>query len=500
MTLAFHPLANLFPLLEGGDFDALVVDIKARGLRQAVTLFQGLILDGRNRARACEAAEVDCRYETLPDDIDPIGFVISMNVPRRHLTDSQRAYVAAKLASIGWGGDRSKSPNGDLTTEQAAERLHVAKRAVERARVVRDKATAELQDALERGLIPVATAAGLAALSEEDQRGILSGDPGSISRRALALIKKRSRDVRERDLGDKQQDLPTKKYGVIYADPEWRFEVYSRDTGMDRSADNHYPTSATDAICARPVGDIAADDCVLFLWATVPMLPDAFKVMAAWGFTYKSHCIWTKDRIGTGYWFRNAHELLLVGTRGNVPAPAMGTQWPSTVEARVGKHSAKPDKFYELIEAYFPSLPKIELNARRARPGWDAWGLEAPTDGAGQALDHDPSTGEIIQSEAVIQTPASPGPASVALPVADAGSLTIQHEADSVPPASSEPASVVPVADAGSPLLASGLPATPESESQNHIGGMPSPESIQFEDIPAFLRRKADHSVAGTEA
>jgi N6-adenosine-specific RNA methylase IME4 len=167
--------------------------------------------------------------------------------------------------------------------------------------------------------------------------------------------------------------LPDKKYGVIYADPEWRFEVYSRDTGMDRSADNHYPTSGTDAICARPVASIAADDCALFLWATVPMLPDALKVMAAWGFTYKSHCIWTKDKIGTGYWFRNAHELLLVGTKGDkLPAPAMGTQWPSTIEARVGKHSAKPERFYELIEHYFPTLPKIELNARNARPGWDA--------------------------------------------------------------------------------------------------------------------------------
>jgi N6-adenosine-specific RNA methylase IME4 len=389
MTLAFHPLANIFPLLEGADFDALVEDIKARGLRQAVTLFQGLILDGRNRARACEAAEVDCRYETLPDDIDPIGFVISLNVPRRHLTDGQRAYVAAKLASIGWGGDRSKSPNGDLTTEQAAARLNVAKRAVERARIVRDKATIGLQNALERGLLPVATAAELAVLSEADQLEVLEGDPNSISRRAVALIKKRHRDLRERDLGVKQAALPNKKYGVIYADPEWRFEVYSRDTGMDRSADNHYPTSATDAICARPVGDIAADDCVLFLWATVPMLPDALKVMAAWGFDYKSHCIWTKDRIGTGYWFRNSHELLLVGTRGNIPAPAMGTQWPSTIEGRVTKHSAKPERFYELIEQYFPNLPKIELNARNARPGWDAWGYEAPTDAAGEPLAHD---------------------------------------------------------------------------------------------------------------
>jgi N6-adenosine-specific RNA methylase IME4 len=190
--------------------------------------------------------------------------------------------------------------------------------------------------------------------------------------------KKERRAERERDLAARQSALPDKRYGVIYADPEWRFEVYSRDTGMDRAADNHYPTSSTEDICNRPVADIAADDCVLFLWATVPMLPDALRVMDAWDFQYKSHCIWAKDRIGTGYWFRNQHEILLVGTRGNVPAPAMGTQVESLVDAPVGRHSEKPEKFYQLIELYFPNLPKIELNARAARPGWDAWGYEAP--------------------------------------------------------------------------------------------------------------------------
>lgn len=203
-------------------------------------------------------------------------------------------------------------------------------------------------------------------------------DGGRVSLDISAADKKERRSERERELGTKQAALPEKRYGIIYADPEWRFEVYSRETGMDRSADNHYPTSITDNICARPVASIAADDCVLFLWATVPMLPDALRVMSAWDFAYKSHCIWAKDRIGTGYWFRNQHEILLVGTRGNVPAPAMGTQIESLVDAPVGKHSAKPAKFYELIELYFPNLPKIELNARAARPGWDAWGLEAP--------------------------------------------------------------------------------------------------------------------------
>ena len=193
--------------------------------------------------------------------------------------------------------------------------------------------------------------------------------------------KKERRTQRERELAVRQRALPDKRYGVIVADPEWRFEPYSRETGMDRAADNHYPTSLTAVVASRDVKSIAADDCVLFLWATVPMLLDGLVVLAAWGFEYKSHYIWLKDKIGTGYWSRNKHELLLIGTRGSVPAPAMGTQWDSVIEAPRGEHSAKPEIFLRMIEEYFPSLPKIELNRRGpARAGWDAWGLEAGTD------------------------------------------------------------------------------------------------------------------------
>ena len=195
--------------------------------------------------------------------------------------------------------------------------------------------------------------------------------------------KKEAREAREAELGIKQVALPDKKYGVIYGDPPWRFEPYSRETGMDRAADNHYPTIALSEMLVNNLSagepiPIAADDCALFLWATVPMLPQAIQLMADLGFDYRSHCIWAKDRVGTGYWFRNKHELLLIGIHGSIPAPAMGTQWPSLIEAPVSAHSAKPECFLEMIEAYFPTLPKIELFRRGPpRPGWDAWGNEA---------------------------------------------------------------------------------------------------------------------------
>lgn len=191
------------------------------------------------------------------------------------------------------------------------------------------------------------------------------------------IDKKEQRATRERELGEFQQALPDQKFGVIVADPEWQFEPWSRETGMDRAADNHYPTSCTEVIAARDVPSIAAKDCILFLCATAPMLPHALLVMAAWGFDYRSNYVLVKDRVITGYWNRNKHEHLLIGVKGNIPCPAPGTQWDSLIDAPVNKHSAKPEAMLEMIEQYFPTLPKIELNRRGApRPGWSAWGNE----------------------------------------------------------------------------------------------------------------------------
>jgi len=213
---------------------------------------------------------------------------------------------------------------------------------------------------------------------------IKSGQEAIRSGRSIADIITRQKEkadqraARERELARKILALPTKKYGVILADPEWRFEPWSRSTGMDRAADNHYSTSAIDIIKTRDVASIAADDCAALLWVPQPMLRIGLDTLETWGFNYKSHWVWLKDRIGLGYWNRNKHELLLLGTRGEIPCPAQGEQWDSVLEAPRRGHSEKPEIFLELVEYYWPNIPRIELNRRGpARPGWDAWGFEA---------------------------------------------------------------------------------------------------------------------------
>ena len=193
------------------------------------------------------------------------------------------------------------------------------------------------------------------------------------------------------------------RYGAILADPPWRFETWSA-AGRDRCPDapasrneqrqnrpeRHYATMGLTEIMAMPVEEMAANDCVLFLWTVDPMLPRALEVGAAWGFTFKTvGFVWAKERknrgqnnvrphvkyrpfpMGTGYWTRANPELCLLFTRGK----------PKRVSASVEKlivsprreHSRKPDEIYDRIEALVAG-PYIELFARTRREGWDQMG------------------------------------------------------------------------------------------------------------------------------
>jgi N6-adenosine-specific RNA methylase IME4/predicted transcriptional regulator len=386
--LPIHPLADLFPMLPDDELQALVDDIKQNGLQHPATTLDGLILDGRNRARACKAAGVALR--TVPyTGTDPRAFVISSNLHRRHLNESQRAMVAEKLATLERGDNQHASIEATSQAD-AAEMLNVSRSAVQRAAVVREHGTPELITAVENGDIAVSVAADLAELPAEEQKEAIKQP-----KKAKHAAKAHKRKKREKALAEKTKQAEAslssgKLYNVIYADPPWRFEPYSRDTGMDRAADNHYPTMALDALKALRVP--AAPDCELFIWATAPMLPQALEVVAAWGFTYKSHCVWVKKangerglHYGTGYWFRNAHELLIVATRGGVLPPPPDEILPSVIELPVGKHSEKPNFFHTQISGWYPHLAKLEMFARpfdeewlkTNYDGWDRWGNEA---------------------------------------------------------------------------------------------------------------------------
>jgi len=383
--IEFHPLADIFPLLDGQDFAELVADIREHGLHEAIVLYEDKILDGRNRYRACLAAGIDPTFTAYTGD-DPISYVISLNLRRRHLDESQRAMVAAKLATLQLGDNQhSEGPS----IEEASRLLNVGHASVERAKTVQRAGAPELVQRVERGRVSVSAAADIATLAVEQQQEIVARGEREILEVAKAIRAERAEARRvERiakliEIADGNSKLPTDRhYPVVYADPPWQFRVYDENSSIASeygAAGVHYPCMSTDAICALPVKESATDAAALFLWTTAPHLPEALQVITAWGFEYKTHVVWVKDWIGVGFWVHNQHEILLVAARGDMPTPAPANRPPSVITAPRREHSRKPDEAYVLIERMYPDLPKIELFARQTRPGWAAWGNQVGT-------------------------------------------------------------------------------------------------------------------------
>jgi N6-adenosine-specific RNA methylase IME4 len=178
----------------------------------------------------------------------------------------------------------------------------------------------------------------------------------------------------------------SKHYKVIYADPPWTFATYSHK-GKGRSPEAYYDCMTIADIKALPVADWAADDCVLFLWTTDPLLEKAFEIIRAWGFTYKTvGFYWAKLRkpelfyndasffTGLGFWTRANPEPCLLATRGNPHRRSANVR--KLIVSPRREHSRKPDGAYERIETLCEG-PYLEMFARFARPGWDRWGIEA---------------------------------------------------------------------------------------------------------------------------
>jgi N6-adenosine-specific RNA methylase IME4 len=183
-------------------------------------------------------------------------------------------------------------------------------------------------------------------------------------------------------------NLPRNYFGAILADPPWRFEPYSRDTGLDRAADSHYQTQTTADLASLPVGELATADSILFLWICWPNLKDGLEVIDAWGFTYKTCAFcWTKAdnrqpdffqdelpaQVGMGFWTRANSEVCLLATRGK--PKRLNADVRQAIIAPRREHSRKPDGIHERIER-LAAPPYLELFARQTRPGWTCCGDE----------------------------------------------------------------------------------------------------------------------------
>lgn len=178
-------------------------------------------------------------------------------------------------------------------------------------------------------------------------------------------------------------EVPAGQFSTIVADPPWRYG----NTSTRGAAEDHYPTMSIEELCA--LGDVvqerAADQSHLYLWSTAGHLPDAFSVMEAWGFEYKTYIVWVKPQMGMGNYFRVSTELVLFGVRGGMRTNCRDEK--NYFEAKRSKHSAKPEFFHSLVHKASPG-PYLEMFARcrkdrdlicrcsRCRLGWEVWGNE----------------------------------------------------------------------------------------------------------------------------
>lgn len=357
-ALQFHTEASLVPPLSAEELVSLREDITQRGIQEPLAITSAdLVLDGRARltvARELGLSTVPVRVVDPPD----VGeYIILAALSRRQLDAIQRAALGLKLERY-----RNARSAGE------ARRLANLRQHTEVAPLP-PREPSKTRDVLAR-------IAGVSPRTAQDAITLHQHDPELLQRvvsreitssQALRVVRHAQRDAR---IGP-APPLPEGPFELLYADPPWQLG----NPNSPAAPENHYPTMPLDEIAEMTIP--AADNALLFLWAVNCLLPEALQVMDAWGFEYRTNLVWVKQSIGTGRWARNQHELLLLGRRGNYPAPDPHTLCSSVIKADRRHHSAKPEVVYELIERMYPHASKVELFARgKPRPGWVFWGNE----------------------------------------------------------------------------------------------------------------------------
>ena len=360
--LQAHPLAGLFPMIEGAEYEALKTDIQENGLREPITLDQdGAIIDGRNRYRACLDAEIEPRFEKWDGNGSALAFILSRNLRRRHLDASQRAALAVDLLPIlerearGRQGHRSdiqgKIPESGQARDHAAEKVQVDPTYVSRAAKIQ-REDPQLFNAIRAGTVTI--------------------------QQAGAELKERAREViREQNsqLVDGVVDPLSLRetYPTIVIDPPWDHGEEGDKNPFSGRAKPTYSVMSTEQIAKLPVGELAIGNAHLYLWITNRSLPKGFGLIEQWGFRYITMLTWVKPCFGLGNYFRGSTEHVLFGVRGSLPL--LRNDVPTHFFGERTTHSTKPPEFYQLVQTCSPG-PWLELFQRQARPGWRGWGAE----------------------------------------------------------------------------------------------------------------------------
>jgi len=353
--LKVHPeYQKLLPKLPQEEYEALKESIKTEGQHYPIVVNkEGIILDGHNRFEICKELKLEPRFEiqTFENPLLEKKFVIEANLRRRHLNKFQRAEMGIPLL--------------DIETELAKQRQRTESNVETRSEsndANRGKATTQVSRKI-----------GLSETTFERAKKIIEKAPEPVKqkvRNGKQSINYAYQQIQREEKHSNPPKLPEGEFDVIYADPPWKYEFAE----TDGTADIHYEAMETKDISSLLIP--SAKDAILFLWATNPKLQDALKVMKDWGFQYLTNLVWIKGNGGIGYYFQGNHELLLVGKKGNIPAPMPSNRPSSVLQVSKTNHSSKPKEVYPIIEKMYPNRKYLELFSRTERQGWIMWGNE----------------------------------------------------------------------------------------------------------------------------
>ena len=369
-----HRVTQLFPRATVLQLKDLADDIRKNGLLIPIKVVNGKVIDGLAREAACRLAGVEPQFEHLDhlSEQEILDHCIALNLQRRHLSDGQRAMVAASIAQYQVGANQHSA---GVSQGEAAQVMGVSVDSVQRAKTVLDKGTPELLAAVNQGTLDVTNAKKIAELPQPVQLSVLkAGDKKLIVATAKQINLERKATVRDERIRTNamlnQQSVPLgttgTQFDVVLADPPWD---YLSTLGTP------YPTMKLEDICAMPVKQRSTANGTLFLWVPASLVQEGLQVMSAWGYKFKTSGVWKKGNSGLGGMLRVNHELLFIGTRGTPPSAASTPV--SCFEAPRGKHSEKPQVIFDMIGQMYPGLTKLELFCRgEPRTGWAGWGNE----------------------------------------------------------------------------------------------------------------------------
>lgn len=365
MEYKYHKFANIFPMIEGKEFQELKKDIQEQGLQQTIILYEGQILDGRNRYKACKELNIKPRFDEYKGD-KPLEFVISGNLKRRHLTPDQKAVVAQEVMP--------------MLEEEAEKRLHLAKgkgiKGMEIIPQVKKKIEKENKSSVKASKIFNVNEKYIRDVKKLKEEGRIEDIEAIRSgKKRLVDIKKEDRKKKvEKQIEEIKKDnleRPNGLYDVIVIDPPWKVDFdYSPEHYMGRVA-NPYPEMDVNQI--KKIKLPVKDNAILWLWTTHSQIWNAIDIMNHWGFEYKCILVWDKESIGIGKWLRKQCEFCLLGTKGKPIWTA--TDFRDIIREQKTNHSTKPEGFYKLIDKYCVGK-KLDYFSRKKREGWDCYGDE----------------------------------------------------------------------------------------------------------------------------